>query len=137
MAEEIIEQPKKKRGRPKKVDPYAEFNESIINTFKEYINTYKDLLYGFINNSERINKSEWELIYNHVKEINNILGKDYPEYTYKQSSKWKLLDDIHEKMRKEHIKFIIEENAIEEPLKSWLVFNHLSVYIAESSAQLK
>ena len=39
---ETIEQPKKKRGRPKKVDSFAEFKPIIIETFTGYVDQYKE-----------------------------------------------------------------------------------------------
>ena len=137
MSENVTEQPKKKRGRPKKIDPFADFSETTINAFNGYLDTYNTLLTDFINSTERLTKSNWESIYSHVKQINEILGKTTPEYNYKINSQWKPMDNIRENMRKEYIKDIISKEEIGEPLKSWLVFNHLSVYISESSKEMK
>lgn len=137
LIHEITEQPKKKRGRPKKIDPFADYNEIIINTFNGYLTVYNNLLNDFINSEERIIKEIWDKIYNHVKQINEVLGKNTPEYNYKINSQWKLIDNIRENMRKDYIKDIIDKKEIEDPLKSVLVFNHLSVYIAESSKEMK
>lgn len=128
---------KKKRGRPKKIDPFADYSEMIVNTFDGYLINYSNLLNDFINSTEHLTKNNWESIYNHVKQINEILGKDTPEYTYKINSQWKLIDNIRENMRKEYIKDIISKEEIGEPLKSLLVFNHLSVYISESAKEMK
>lgn len=136
MAENTVE-PKKKRGRPKKIDHFAEFPDNIKELSENYLDIYNKMLTDFYSSTKRLTKSEWQIIYEHVKSINNILGKTFPEYAYKPNTQWKLLDDIHENMRKEYVKDIISKEEINEPLKTWLVLNHLSVYIAESSAQLK
>ena len=128
---------KKKRGRPKKVDSYAEFKPIIINTFTGYVDKYKDLLESFANNESRLNKKDWTEIYDHVKYITSCIEKEYPEYNYKLDSQWKLIDTVHEKTRKEAIKDFLLHDEIPDYLKGWLIFGNLSVYIAETSKEMK
>jgi hypothetical protein len=66
-----------------------------------------------------------------------LIGKQYPEYNYKLDTQWKLLDTIHEEMRKDAIRDFLSKHEIEDLYKGWLIFNNLSVYISESSKEMK
>ena len=71
---EIVEQPiKKKRGRPRKVHPYEEFQPYIKETFANYLNDNYDMIYLFMNANKRIDKIFWNAIYEHVRTLNNKL----------------------------------------------------------------
>jgi hypothetical protein len=133
----MAEEAKKKRGRPKKVDSYAEFKPQIKDVFSTYVNDYRTLLEGFTNIEGRVKKKDWQILYEHVKTINELIGKQYPEYNYKLDTQWKLLDTIHEEMRKDAIRDFLSKHEIEDLYKGWLIFNNLSVYISESSKEMK
>lgn len=133
----MAEETKKKRGRPKKVDSFAEFKPYIQKVFLTYVNDYRALLEGFTNIKGRVKKKDWQTLYEHVRSINEALGKQYPEYNYKLDSQWKLLDTIHEEMRKDAIREFLDKHEIEDMYKGWLIFNNLSVYISESSKEMK
>lgn len=75
---EIVEQPvKKKRGRPRKVHPYEEFQPYIKETFANYLNDNYDMIYLFMNANKRIDKRFWNAIYEHVRTLNNKLYEEY------------------------------------------------------------
>ena len=47
---EVVEEPvKKKRGRPRKENPYREFQPNVQETFKDYAETYAELIGSFYN----------------------------------------------------------------------------------------
>lgn len=134
---ETIEQPKKKRGRPKKVDSFAEFKPIIIETFTGYVDQYKSLLEKFSNTKERISKEDWSSLYHHVKLISEKINKQIPDYSYKIDSQWKLIDTVHEELRKDAIRDFLAHDEIPDMLKGWLIFGNLSVYISESAKETK
>ena len=133
MSEEPI---KKKRGRPKKVDSFAEFKQEIVDMFSDYVNNHKALLELFVNSEKHLSKAEWLTIQQHVNTVNGELGKTVTEYTYKPDSSWKLIDNLRKDMRKNNIKDIMSLD-IDNTLKGWIIFNHLAVYISESSKEMK
>lgn len=134
---ETIEQPKKKRGRPKKVDSFAEFKPIIIETFTGYVDQYKSLLEKFSNTKERISKEDWSSLYHHVRLISEKINKQIPDYSYKIDSQWKLIDTVHEELRKDAIRDFLAHDEIPDMLKGWLIFGNLSVYISESAKEAK
>lgn len=134
---ETIEQPKKKRGRPKKVDSFAEFKPIIIETFTGYVDQYKSLLEKFSNTKERISKEYWSSLYHHVRLISEKINKQIPDYSYKIDSQWKLIDTVHEELRKDAIRDFLAHDEIPDMLKGWLIFGNLSVYISESAKEAK
>lgn len=134
---ETTEQPKKKRGRPKKVDSFAEFKPIIIETFTGYVDQYKSLLEKFSNTKERISKEDWSSLYHHVRLISEKINKQIPDYSYKIDSQWKLIDTVHEELRKDAIRDFLAHDEIPDMLKGWLIFGNLSVYISESAKEAK
>ena len=92
---EIVEQPiKKKRGRPRKVHPYEEFQPYIKETFANYLNDNYDMIYLFMNANKRIDKRFWNAIYEHVRTLNNKL---YEEDIYLDKDKYQeVLKEINE-----------------------------------------
>lgn len=134
---ETTEQPKKKRGRPKKVDSFAEFKPIIIETFTGYVDQYKSLLEKFSNTKERISKEDWSSLYHHVRLISAKINKQIPDYSYKIDSQWKLIDTVHEELRKDAIRDFLAHDEIPDMLKGWLIFGNLSVYISESAKEAK
>ena len=134
---ETTEQPKKKRGRPKKVDSFAEFKPIVIDTFTGYVDQYKSLLEKFSNTKERISKEYWSSLYHHVRLISEKINKQIPDYSYKIDSQWKLIDTVHEELRKDAIRDFLAHDEIPDMLKGWLIFGNLSVYISESAKEAK
>lgn len=134
---ETTEQPKKKRGRPKKVDSFAEFKPIIIETFTGYVDQYKSLLEKFSNTKERVSKEDWSSLYHHVRLISEKINKQIPDYSYKIDSQWKLIDTVHEELRKDAIRDFLAHDEIPDMLKGWLIFGNLSVYISESAKEAK
>ena len=134
---EVTEQPKKKRGRPKKVDSFAEFKPIIIETFTGYVDKYKPLLEKFVNTEGRVSKEDWFALYQHVKLTSEKIDKQVPNYNYKIDSQWKLIDTIHEELRKDSIRDFLNHDEIPDMLKGWLIFSNLSVYISESAKEAK
>ena len=134
---ETIEQPKKKRGRPKKVDSFAEFKPIVIETFTGYVDQYKPLLEKFSNTKERVSKEDWSSLYHHVRLISEKINKQIPDYSYKIDSQWKLIDTVHEELRKDAIRDFLAHDEIPDMLKGWLIFSNLSVYISESAKEAK
>ena len=134
---ETTEQPKKKRGRPKKVDSFAEFKPIVIDTFTGYVDQYKSLLEKFSNTKERISKEYWSSLYHHVRLISEKINKQIPDYSYKIDSQWKLIDTVHEELRKDAIRDFLAHDEIPDMLKGWLIFSNLSVYISESAKEAK
>lgn len=134
---ETTEQPKKKRGRPKKVDPFAEFNPIIVETFTGYVDKYKPLLESFANTEGRVSKENWFSLYHHVKEVGEKINKQIPDYNYKIDSQWKLIDKVHEELRKDAVRDFLGHDDIPDMLKGWLIFGNLSVYISESAKEAK
>lgn len=134
---ETTEQPKKKRGRPKKVDSFAEFKPIVIDTFTGYVDQYKSLLEKFSNTKERISKEDWSSLYHHVRLISEKINKQIPDYSYKIDSQWKLIDTVHEELRKDAIRDFLAHDEIPDMLKGWLIFGNLSVYISESAKEAK
>lgn len=134
---EVTEQPKKKRGRPKKVDSFAEFKPIIIETFTGYVDKYKPLLEKFVNTEGRVSKEDWFALYQHVKLTSEKIDKQVPNYNYKIDSQWKLIDTIHEELRKDSIRDFLNHDEIPDMLKGWLIFSNLSVYIYESAKEAK
>lgn len=134
---ETIEQPKKKKGRPKKVNSFAEFKPIIIETFTGYVDQYKSLLEKFSNTKERISKEDWSSLYHHVRLISEKINKQIPDYSYKIDSQWKLIDTVHEELRKDAIRDFLAHDEIPDMLKGWLIFGNLSVYISESAKEAK
>ena len=47
MAEVVEEPVKKKRGRPRKENPYRDFQPHVQETFKDYAETYAELIESF------------------------------------------------------------------------------------------
>jgi hypothetical protein len=136
---------KRKRGRPKKFALYADFSDIIVNTFNNYLNDYKsiiDLIISYKNLDERINQKDWNLLYEHVKHINDII-KDVSfnglksEYHYRINSQWKSLDQIRENNRINMIEDIYNDPIIEDVVyKSFMIFSHIKLYIIESSKEM-
>lgn len=142
---EVVE--KKKRGRPKKYNPYRDFTEEDQKIFKTYIEDYKDIITLFLsykNKNIRISKNDWNIIYNHVKNINDKICEDDDvfhiftnEYHYKPESSWKPLDAFREQQK---LKFI--DDFFNNPLdkndtvyNGYMIYSHLKLYIIESSKE--
>lgn len=140
---------KKKRGRPKKYNPYREFPENIQEIFKTYIDDYINiisLVLSYKGKSERISQSDWNVIYNHINEINNKLYEEdnvfqvtNMDYHYKINSQWKTIDYFREQQK---IKFIDEfyNNPLDKDDKvynGYMIYSHLKLYISESSKEQK
>lgn len=140
---------KKKRGRPKKYNPYREFTEENQNIFKTYIEDYNNIITLFLSYKDkdiRISKNDWNIIYNHVKDINdkiceedNVFHIFNNEYHYKPESSWKPLDAFREQQK---LKFI--DDFYNNPLdkndtvyNGYMIYSHLKLYIIESSKEQK
>ena len=136
----IEEQPKKKRGRPKKFALYKDFSENITNIFSNYLITYKDIIENFINHDDnRINQNDWNIIYEHVKQLSKQIHNDieFDDYHYKINSQWKSIDNIREQQRKQYITFFYNENIDDNIYKGYMIYCHLKSYISESSKESK
>ena len=143
----IIE--KKKRGRPKKYNPYREFSDIIKNIFKTYINDYKDIILLFLSykdKNNRITEIDWNIIYNHVKNIieklsnDNIFHNISSDYHYKINSQWKSIDQFREqqKINFENYFYNYEKlNSEDFIYNGYMIFCHMKLYIVESSKEQK
>lgn len=141
---EIIEQPvKKKRGRPRKVHPYEEFQPYIKETFANYLNDNYDMIYLFMNANKRIDKRFWNAIYEHVRTLNNKLYEKYScgfkfnEYTYRPDVQWRDIDEVRETQRKNAVKYFYENENLDPIYKAYMIFTHMKLYISESSKEMK
>jgi hypothetical protein len=139
---------KKKRGRPKKFNLYSDFKDDINNIFKTYIQDYQniiDLFLSYKDKTDRINQDDWNIIYNHIKEIYAKFNNDdifYPmdiEYHYKLNSQYKPIDLVREQQK---IKFVY--NFINHPLdkddiiyNGYMIYLQLKLFIKESSKEQK
>src|SRR5574344_17224 len=122
---EIVEQPvKKKRGRPRKVHPYEEFQP-------------------YMKENKRIDKRFWNAIYEHVRTLNNKLYEEYScgfkfnEYTYRTDSQWRDIDEVRETQRKNAVKHFYENENLDPIYKAYMIFTHMKLYISESSKEMK
>lgn len=136
---------KKKRGRPKKFALYRNFSEIITNTFSNYLEQYKniiDIILSYNNKDNRISQDDWNIIYNHVKYINDIIKDDVfislnEEYHYKPNSQWKTIDQIREKDMIKYINNFYNNQFIEDIVyKSFMIYSHIKLYISESSKEM-
>lgn len=143
---EVIEEPvKKKRGRPRKENPYRDFQPHIQDIFKDYAETYAELIESFYNvpTEARIEKPQWEEINNHVKQICERLeafhdfNYKFDNYNYRPSSLWRGLDKIREEQRKQFVNELYNNTNIDNVYKGYMVFSHLKLYIVESSKEMK
>ena len=136
---------KKKRGRPKKFALYRDFSEIIKNTFNNYLEQYKniiDIILSYNNKDNRISQDDWNIIYNHVKYINDIIKDDVfsnlnEEYHYKPNSQWKIIDQIRENDMIKYINNFYNNQFIEDIVyKSFMIYSHIKLYISESSKEM-
>lgn len=145
MAEVVEEPVKKKRGRPRKEDPYRDFQPHVQETFKDYAETYAELIESFYNvpTEARIEKSQWEEINNHVKQICERLESSHDfihkfgKYNYRPNSSWGGIDKIREEQRKKFVNGWYNNANIDNVYKGYMVFSHLKLYIVESSKEMK
>ncbi len=136
---------KRKRGRPRKV-PFS-FSEDIINVFNNYTVDNKELLNMFINSTEsRVSQTIWNKINDNVKSyVNKLDGKDFflsdfkkYDYAYKPNSSWKSIDSVKELSRKKCVNELLNDKVIEDEIyRSYLIFNHLKIYITETAKEIK
>lgn len=144
--DETVVTEKKKRGRPKK-EP-VDFLDYIKETFNDYVSVYSNLITEFINasNDIRINKNQWDKINKHVEDIREIMrtksGGDYflnkkEDYSYKSDSQWKGIDQVRENMRKKYVSSFYNNEYYDSVYKGYLIWQHLRVYISESSKESK
>lgn len=138
MKEESTEPQKKKRGRPKKYNPYNEFQPDVIDVFSSYFDSYRDIIEAFYNSTSRIEKAQWEMIYEHIKAIcEKCSHENIKPCTYKPNSSWSGLDEIHEERRKSFVKGFAERQIENSTYKGYMIFSHLKYYIIESSKEMK
>lgn len=145
MTETIEEPVKRKRGRPRKENPYREFQPYIQEIFKDYTETYTELIESFCNTplDVRIENTKWQEIYLHVKQIcdklqtfNNFTDT-FDTYSYRPNSSWRGIDKIRENQRKRFVNNWYNNNNIDSVYKGYMVFLHLKLYISESSKEMK
>lgn len=145
MAEVVEEPVKKKRGRPRKENPYRDFQPNVQETFKDYAETYAELIESFYNvpTEARIEKPQWEEINNHVKQIcerletSNDFNHKFDKYNYRPNSSWGGIDKIREEQRKKFVNEWYNNANIDNVYKGYMVFSHLKLYIVESSKEMK
>ena len=143
---EVVEEPvKKKRGRPRKEIPYRDFQSYIQETFKDYAETYAELIESFYNapTDTRIEKSQWDDINNHIKQICERLttspdfNHKFDKYNYRPNSSWRGIDKVREEQRKKFVNEWYNNANIDNVYKGYMVFSHLKLYIVESSKEMK
>lgn len=143
---EVVEEPvKKKRGRPRKENPYRYFQSYVQETFKDYAETYAELIESFYNvpSEARIEKSQWEEINNHIKQICERLTTShdfiykFDKYNYRPNSSWRCIDKVREEQRKKFVNEWYNNANIDNVYKGYMIFSHLKLYIVESSKEMK
>lgn len=145
MAEVAEEPVKKKRGRPRKENPYRDFQPNVQETFKDYAETYAELIESFYNvpTEARIEKPQWEEINNHVKQIcerletSHDFNHKFDKYNYRPNTSWRGIDKIREEQRKKFVNEWYNNANIDNVYKGYMVFSHLKLYIVESSKEMK
>ena len=145
IAEVVEELVKKKRGRPRKENPYRDFQPNVQETFKDYAETYAELIESFYNvpTEARIEKPQWEKINNHVKQIcerleaSHNFNHKFDKYNYRPNSSWGGIDKIREEQRKKFVNEWYNNANIDNVYKGYMVFSHLKLYIVESSKEMK
>ena len=102
---------------------------------------------SYKDKTNRINQIDWNIIYNHIKHITELLYEDDNvfrninlDYHYKINSQWKSIDQVREQQKINFVNYFYNcENLNDEDFiyNGYMIFCHLKLYIAESSKEQK